>query len=187
MPTIIDSYSESNQDNYQFLSAGNYQSYGQAFTGDGQALDSANFFLMKIGSPTGNGYVKVYTPTGTFGTNAKPTGAALATSDAFDVSTLTGSYALATLNFTGANRITLGNGTKYIVGFEYGGGDGANGVRVGYDASSATHGGNACSYFPTTWYTHSAVDTCFYVYGEPAPAANVLRAPAVPMQPFLAQ
>jgi len=104
--TAIDSYSESHQDLAITLQAGGGNTkVGQSFTGDGNALNSCKFYLQKSGSPTGNAVATLYAHTGTFGTNGTPTGAALATSDNFDVSTLTTNLQLITFNFSGVEKI----------------------------------------------------------------------------------
>lgn len=166
MAQIIDSYSETNQN----TSAADYAE-GQSFTGDGGILNSAKFYLKKAGSPTGSAYAKIYAHSGTFGTSSVPTGSPLATSGAFDISTLTTSFQLITFTFTGANKITLTNGTKYIVTLEFSGYTPSypNYVWTGIDTSSPTHGGNLC-YKDSggSWNAVSAYDTCFYVYKDDA-------------------
>lgn len=165
MAYIVDSYSESNYD-FSSRIAGSTWGVAQSFTGDGGTLDSVKFYLKKSGSPTGNAVAKIYAHTGTYGTSSAPTGIALATSDNFDVSTLTGSFALSTLIFSGANKITLTNGTKYCVSIEYSGGTyGVDDVSVGHDESSPTHDGNKSSY-DDGWTTFSNKDACFYVYAD---------------------
>ncbi len=97
---IVDSYSESNHSNvYASLYNGFFTKFGQSFTGDGKILDSCKFYLKKVGSPTGMAVATIYAHTGTFGNGGKPTGSPLATSDNFDVSTLTVSNQLITFNF----------------------------------------------------------------------------------------
>ena len=54
---IVDSYSESNQNNLA-NSQDSSSWHGQSFTGDGGTLDSVKFYLKKTGSPTGNVVVK---------------------------------------------------------------------------------------------------------------------------------
>lgn len=169
MPTLIDSYSESNQDNTQPVSAYHNEWRGQSFTNSSaMTLDSAKFYLKKSGSPTGSGYVKIYAHTGTYGGLGKPTGAALATSGAFDVSTLTTSYQLITFNFSGAERITLSASTYYCVVFYYAGGGETDFVQLGDDGSSPSHSGSEnYSTDGTNWTGNNENDACFYVYGEP--------------------
>lgn len=162
-----DSYSESYQTTSSSVYNGAPIKVGQSFTGDGNDLNSCKFYLKKFGSPTGNVIATVYAHTGTFGSNGKPTGSALATSGNFDISTLTTSYALTTFTFTGANNITLVNGTKYFIVLEYSGGDVSNHLVIGCDDTTLTHGGNYASY-TTSWGSLSIIDVCFYVYTEGA-------------------
>src|SRR4051794_17327180 len=98
---LVDSYGQSNQSSSNELRGDNYVGAGQAFTAAGASLGSSRFYLKKVGSPTGNVVSKLYALTGTLGTNGKPTGAALAASDAVDASTLPTSFALVTFPFGG--------------------------------------------------------------------------------------
>jgi len=179
MATIIDSYVEANQNAEQNILAGSVYATGQAFTADGSILDSAQFFLIKTGSPTGSAFAKIYATTGTFGTNAKPTGSALATSDAVDISTVTSSYSLISFAFTGVNAITLTNGVNYCVVVSSNNGDGSNLLTVGSDSTSATHAGNSSrSSDETTWSTLlAASDLIFYLYGVTPPATGWVSKP----------
>ena len=182
MAILIDSYSESNQSSVIVVSAGEFSAVGQSFTGDGNVLDSAKFYLSKNGTPTGNAYVKIYAETHStaFGTDSLPTGAVLATSDAFDVSTLTSSLQLSTFTFSGAEKIRLTNGVKYVVVFEYTAGNPyADNISVGEDGSSPTHSGNM-SYYGGSWSYDTGIDVCFYVYGETTPIVGE----KYPLPPF---
>ncbi len=163
-PSVVDSYSESNYSGGGYSVYSGLPEYAQSFTGNGNTLDSAKFYLKKVGSPTGNVYAKIYAHTGTFGSGGTPTGSALAVSDAVDVSTIGTSNALQTFSFSGANRITLANGTHYCVVISYSGGTaGVDFIIAGYDSTSPTHAGNA-AYYDTSWHATSP-DICFYVYG----------------------
>ena len=160
---VVDSYSESNYDQDYNLYSGSIVGRGQSFTGDGSDISKATFYLKKTGSPTGNAVAKLYAHTGTYGTNGTPTGAALATSDNFDVSTLSGSMAL--VDFSFSTPYTLANGTYYVITIEYSGGDGSNYVVVGHDTSSSSHGGNRCYTSDGSSWTSNTGDVIFYVYG----------------------
>jgi len=169
MALLIDSYSESNFDGYYSVSwISGDNGIGQSITGDGRTLDSIKFYLAKTGSPTGYAYAKIYAHSGTFGTSSIPTGEPLAVSDGVDVSTfgLEGSETLFTFNFTGANKIILANGTKYVNTIEYLDGDWDNYINVCYDNSSPTHAGNLSEKWGDNWYAASTDDLCFYVYGD---------------------
>jgi hypothetical protein len=173
VPDIVDSYSESNKDSSENIYSGNYPASGQSFTGDGGVLNSAEFLLGKNGSPTGSCYAKIYAHTGTYGTSSIPTGSPIAVSDAFNVANITGDYfsglSLEKFIFSGENKITLVDGTKYVVVFEYSGGDSSNYVfigLVGLDSSSPTASGNKCYYYDESWGYESDNDLCFYVYKD---------------------
>lgn len=163
---IADSYSESNQDDEIGIYNGYYDSVGQSFTATEGTLSSCKFYLSKTGSPTGSAYAKLYAHTGTFGINGVPTGSPLATSDAFDVSTLTGYYALKTFTFSGANQIELTNGTNYVIVVEYSGGDSSNYVLVGLDLSTLAHSGNGVYSISGSWYSDANTEAIFYVYEQ---------------------
>src|SRR4051812_22557725 len=127
MATVIDFYSESNKSAANQRDSVDGIGMGQSFTGNGTIVGTAQWYCKRINSPTGNCFAKIYAITGTFGTNSKPTGAAIATSDAVDVSTI-GSviFTLVTFTFSGGNQVTLTNGVHYALTFEYTGGDGSN-------------------------------------------------------------
>jgi hypothetical protein len=66
--TLIDSYSETNQNSTVTISAGlATKMVGQSFTSNGWVLSSCKFYLRKNNSPTGSVYAKLYSHTGTFG------------------------------------------------------------------------------------------------------------------------
>jgi len=170
MSFLVDSYSESNYNSYNYCYSTYRNGVAQSFTPSGSGnLLSCNFYLRKYGSPTGNVYAKLYAHTGTFGTSSTPIGSALATSDAFDVSTLSDSvFTLITFNFTGAEQYTLTGKTYYCIAIWYDGGDPDNYLWIGGDNSSPTHNGNESYYrvSPAGWVADSARDCCFYVYAE---------------------
>lgn len=159
--TTCDSYSETNRDGDESLDD-TVSKVGQSFTGDGGTLGHVYFVLSKSGTPTGNAVATIYAHTGTYGTNGVPTGAALATSKVFDVSTLDGTPTLIRFVFPVPSQVTLTNTTKYFVVIEYGDGTAANKVLVGRDGSSPSHGGNLASY-TTVWAADNTKDGCFYV------------------------
>lgn len=161
---IIDSYPIANR-NIGYALNNTYTKYGQAFTGKAGNLSASVWWGYKVGSPTGNMYAKLYAATGTFGTDAKPTGAALATSDAIDVSTLSGPmYALMRFYFHGSDEYFFTEGTKYIMTIEYDNGDASNRVIVGADSSSPTHSGNWSYYAGGAWGASNTNDFIFYNY-----------------------
>lgn len=155
-----DSYAETNQDTDQIVGNATINAAGQSFTGNGNDIIEAEFYLKKILSPTGNATCKIYASTGS-DPNRTPTGAALATSNTFDVSTLTGSYALIT--FTFPTPYTSVNGTTYFVVLDYTGGNATNYVHMGTDTSSPNHASNNFATYTTSWSDVATADGCFYV------------------------
>lgn len=98
---LIDFYSTSNRDNYIIIDGSVTSAVGQSFTmlSSTHNLTSVIFYMMKTGLPTGSAYAKLYAHSGTYGSSSLPTGAALATSDAFNIATLTTGYVNYTLTF----------------------------------------------------------------------------------------
>ncbi len=161
-----DFYSESNQSTAFTLQdnvGSDESSAAQSFYGNGQTLHSCVFYLKKTGAPTGNAVAKIYAHTATFGSTSIPTGAALATSDPLDVTTLTGSYALTHFDFPEAQQIDLADGTAYTVAVEYSAGSVGNSIQVGADGSVPTHEGSASSFYTGVWFAFGSRDLCFYV------------------------
>lgn len=166
MPTLIDSYAESNYNGSASLGSNGAKNVSQSFTNTNAVfLDSVKLYLKKVGSPTGNASVTIYAHTGTYGTSSKLTGSVLATANLLDVSKLTTSFALVTFHFSGANRISLTAATYYVLILGYSGGDSSNYVSWGQDTSSPTHSGNkAQNLSGSTWTTVSGTDMIFYIY-----------------------
>ena len=161
---VTDIYAESNSDGTIALNDSTI-GVSQSFTGDGNKLANAVFYLSKTNTPSGNAVAKVYAHSGTFASSSLPTGTALATSRNVDVTALTGSLALTTFYFGDQDQnITLTNGTKYVVTIEYSSGTSSNTVNVGRDASSAAAAGSCATLVGTTWTsTATTTDSCFYV------------------------
>jgi hypothetical protein len=150
---------------------------GQSFVGDGRTLASTTFWIQKDGSPTGNAVSKIYASTGSNGTTAKPTGAALATSDNVDVTTISGaSTNPVSFQFSGGNQITLTNGTVYIAVIEYTGGDVTNNLVIAVDSSSPPDTGNG-SYANTSfsWTADSGIDFLYRVNATAALSPTLLE------------
>ncbi|GAG53338.1 unnamed protein product, partial [marine sediment metagenome] len=153
-------------------------------------ITSAKLYMKKAGAPSGTGYAKLYAHTGTYGSNGKPTGDPLATSEGFDVSDLTAEYQLITFNFTGEEQYEMQTDTYYCIVFETpasGSIDDDNHPIVGYDSSSPTHDGNYCAYSFNQWGYSSTNDCIFYVYADVvAPPAGGMGAKPPIMELLLA-
>jgi hypothetical protein len=159
---VVDSYSESNQNSQYSMYTTSNNGLGQSFTGDGSYLTKATFYAKKHGAPPSTIVAKLYTHSGTFGTNSVPTGAALATSDTVTANNLTTSFALVDFNFDGTYQLVAN--TKYVISFEYSAGDINNQVQTGIDSTSPTHAGNLTYLSSGTWAADTT-DLIFYVYG----------------------
>lgn len=162
--TIVDSYSEANQDSGVNLFSGSTVRCGQSFTPSfSGTLDYSQFYLKKIGSPTGTVDSKLYVMLSNLGGNDDvPLSSVIASSSNVLASGITTSYQLITFNFP--DELRLIKGINYVISVEYTAGDASNLITVGYDNSAGTHAGNQCT-FVGSWAAVAA-DTCFYVYGE---------------------
>jgi len=168
-PIIGDSYAITNLNDATLLTADHPSSTnarsagGQCITGlAGYKLTSGQFALWKIGSPAGTLVAVLYALTGTFGTNGRPTGAALATSNTVAMSSIGG---MAFYTFTFPQPYTLSNG-HYCIAIQVSSGDSFNGnncILIGYDNSSPTHAGNYFIYANNAWTGYQSLDGCFSV------------------------
>jgi hypothetical protein len=142
-----------------------YDAVAQSFTGAGFDLISCKFVLSKLGTPTGNCYAKLYAHSGTYGTSSVPTGSALATSDAFDVSTLSSTPTWHELSFS--TPYTLVDGTKYCIVAEFTGGNNINYIYVRYK-NSDVHEGNFSRRVTSggSWSSQSSWDVAFMAFAE---------------------
>lgn len=142
----------------------------QSFTPNQTAiLSSTKFYGRKVGSPSGTATMKIYNHSGTYGTSSVRTGAALATSDDLNKSSFPSSNDYVTFTFSGANKITLTSGTRYVLSIETTiNGDGSNHIKIWTDNSTSSHGGNESYIFNTIYGPTPIVseDWPFYVYGE---------------------
>ena len=168
-PHIVASYSESNKDYNSIHESSVDNSYiGQCFHGDGRILTSCKFYLSTYGSPSGmmnpTMYAYLYASTGTYGTDMKPTGSALATSTPLDISVVPTYTSFALEEFIFDGTFTLVAGTAYVIVIAYIGGDASNYLIVGADASSPSADGNYCIN-AGSWYADNSKDLCFYIYG----------------------
>lgn len=162
--TVADTYITANGDTDEALGVSN-TIFGQSFTTTGtanQLLSSCKFYLKKQSSPTGYAYAKLYAQTGSYGTGTDlPTGAALAISEPFDVSRLTGSYVFYNFIFSGDNNYALSASTNYFITIEYSL-SGTGQIDVNSDRSSPSHGGSA-AYYDGSWNNLVTADLIFSV------------------------
>jgi len=180
--TTIDSYSESNQNDYKNGGKDYLDYVGQAIPAISglYRLNDVKFYLNSFydTSATGNIYAKIYAVTGTPGTDGKATGSVLATSDAIDANTLTDSYTLITFTFSGAQQINIGDNIAYAIMLDFSGvtGDSTLGpILVGTDSSSPEHSGNLFDGIQiSNLYPDAGEDACFYINGEPMTSVPLL-------------
>jgi hypothetical protein len=146
----------------------------QSFTGTGVPVKYLVVRVNKNGAPTGSAYAKIYAHTGTYGSSSKPTGAALATSEAADVTTLpSGTNDFRDLLLTFATPFTPTNGTYYCIAFEYAGGDASNNLRVRVDDLNQ-HGGNYSYFDGSLWQLTGGRDLHFRMYDPDGQVATTL-------------
>lgn len=137
---------------------------GKSFTATiAGTLDNIRFRLGKYGSPTGNVTVKVYAHSGTYGTSSIPTGDALATSDNVAASGIGTSNAFVAFTFSGANRISLEEGTYYVATVAYSGGDASNYIRIYRESTVLGHSGNDVRNDSGSWGAYTTREAPFYV------------------------
>jgi hypothetical protein len=162
--TVVDSYAVSNADALQNLGNGTIIGVAQSFAGSATTLTNARWYLQKNSAPTGNATCKLYAANtgGGSGTHI-PTGAALATSNTFDVTELFTTVDTL-IDFEFEDEFLMSAATTYCIALEYSGGDATNRVEVNVDTSAASHAGNFSTLTGSTWTAVSATDAVFFVY-----------------------
>jgi len=144
---------------------GTINGQGQSFSNGTTAthLMRVTFDLKKVAAPTGNATAKLYTISGSHGSTAVPTGAALATSETVDVSKIGTSYETVEFGFT--TTYEMAASTNYIISIEYTAGDATNYIQVD-GQGTGTHAGNR-SQLNGTWAADSGDDLGFNCYTSP--------------------
>lgn len=165
MAVLIDSYTGSTNATGLLGAGATQKGRAQAFTCNIDCiLNYAEFRVKNNASATGNATAVLYALTGTYGTDAKPTGAPLATSDNVDVSGISSSATLVTFTFSGANKIDLTDGTTYCIAIQLN--NGTNYITVDLTTVSASHSGNASSTNDLSTWSGSTSDLAFTVYAD---------------------
>lgn len=166
--TNIATYAFANYNEFRDIGLVNDDGMGTVFqAGASGTLESVKFYLSKVGAPTGTAVARLYAKTGTYGTDAVPTGVALATSDAFSVASLSTSFAEVEIYFTGVNKYSLTSGTQYAILFDWtDGGDASNYVQMGFDNTTPSYAGNLFEVFNGGYYTAAGEDVIFIVYAN---------------------
>lgn len=179
MVTLLDGHSQSHYNSYRSLwevhpSSTPYNSaFGQAFkvktTGQTYKLTQTLFYLRKYGSPTGHLKACLYTMTGTYGTTAKPTGSPLASSELVDIASIPSNWTEIPFNFVGGQQYEVFKDQAYciVILVNDGAVSASHHIEVKSSVSTqATHDGNACRFFESSWGYLDTEDACFMVYGE---------------------
>lgn len=153
---------------YIIFGGSNPQAAAQAFRLDENvAVKSVQFYLRRDQSPGGNLTAKIFVATGTLGSTAVPTGAALGTSDAVAANSVSTTGELVTFTFPGL--VELMANTTYCVSVEASSGDASNTIEVRIDNISSTHEGNASTQAPDgTWSAAGGHDLIFVLTGVEA-------------------
>ena len=142
------------------------ESIGQAFIAGaavtGKKVTSVSFWLVRSGTPGGTGVAKIYAATGTPGTDGKPTGSALAVSGSINLNDISNIPGVVSLTFSGADQITLVNGTSYCVQWEP---SVAGGTGVYYNSSNIDSNQNFDYGTPPSWTPDNTGDVYFLLYG----------------------
>ncbi len=147
------------------------QLVGQAFqVQNTSTLDHATIRMKTNGTPTGNFHLLIYAMSGAYGSTAVPTGSILATSDNISAGSLTGTYATATVNFSGANRIAMTVGQNYVLTCDYANTSWPNAIL--FENKTPSFAGGNQSYFSGSWAYLSAYDMAFQLWGVSAAVSS---------------
>lgn len=155
---LIDGYDETKESASTNLGDDVVEALSQSFTGDGSFLEQASIWGFKNNSYTGNIVAKIYAHSGTFGTSSEPTGAALATSDVLDGSTIPITYEW--IDFTFSTPFQLVNTTKYVLVIEADLDDSSNYISTTAGNLTPVHEGNF-GVKVGTWFPNSGLDLTF--------------------------
>lgn len=150
---------------------------GNSFLWDWKILDSCNFYLSKIGSPTGSMFAYVYAHTWTFWWGWTWTWSILATSDAIDVTTVIAapSFWKTTFTFSWANKITLTNWTYYVIWAWYSGGNGSDRIDISISNLATKYWNNSYINSSSIWSAYATLCTEFEVYWDTSSAIKSIN------------
>lgn len=162
--TLITNYPETNRDGSTTLDAAN-EGAGQAWrfrSSIRQKVLDILFFLNCNDAFAGTLVARIYDITGQAGTTGRPTGAALATSDAKTQADLQDSV-WQLVNFHFSTPYVLDPDKSYAFVVELTACTGGE-LYVGIDTSDPIHNGNYCYAVGAGWVADDSIDVCFYVY-----------------------
>lgn len=149
------------------IASGDNEGLGQTFTAiSGFTVTDVIYQARKQNNPTGNAYAKLYELTGTYGTDAKPSGSAFATSDAKPASTFDSALASTTFTFSGLNQAELTAGTNYIVTIEFTGGDASNYLEIAW-CGNVFDGNISYTSDLASWTGDNTWDAIYQLNGDP--------------------
>jgi hypothetical protein len=166
------SYSESHHVGNLSLGGGGapiMPTFGETFTTTNWGiLNKVQFYLRKLGAPTGTAVATIYDIHGTYGVDATPLGQPLATSETFDVSTLTTTNQLKDFIFSDEEKIELLPDHHYAVAITYLGGNTSNYLGFSVDNSTLAYPGNFFwrEYEGGGWTAYTGYDASFHVWTE---------------------
>lgn len=137
---------------------------GQSVVGNGSYIQALAFRLARTGNPVCTITAEIYAATGTHGTNATPTGSALATSASVAGSTI-GPPASTFVSLSFSTPYQLQSGVTYIVVLKIvaTSNDGSNYISFDVD-ETLSHGGNMSTSSGGSWSVNSTFDLNFRAY-----------------------
>jgi hypothetical protein len=167
---VLDEYPFSNQNGGQVMHAGNTEGVAQSFRLEQDALITAvEFTVTRQGSPPGDMHACIYRATGTHGVDARPTGAALATSSPIAAASAAVSPSYGPKMFRLPTPIEVAAQVTHCVAFQYSGAGSVftNWVSPGADATSPAHAGNrSLSVALASWSALLDMDLVFRLHGR---------------------
>jgi hypothetical protein len=182
--TLVDSYSESNQNSNALPvapGAGFRHREGQGFTGNGGKLTSCSFYLTRADVLSGNCGAYLYALSGTFGSNKTiPTGSVLATATPVSASTLSLTPTYTLISFTFDGTYTLTSGSLYFITCDYLGPISYMRVGINNGAAGPPPIGNYAYYDDTAAWHSVNNPMCFYVYSTAPVTTSILKVAGVP-------
>lgn len=139
---------------------------GQALNLPACTITGVKFYANKVGSPAGNAVARIYACTGTPGTDGKPTGSVLATSDNRDVSAFLTHTAIQLETFTFSTPYVHAGG-NICIEIYYANGNSSNYIMAWLDSSTSGDPGNLYDKDAVGNYTaYSGGDAIYYLLGK---------------------
>jgi len=155
-------FSPESLSSYYSLYAGVSYVMGQSFQSPSipRYLRYVEFKQQRLGSPTGNVIAKLWAHTGSFGSSSKPTGGALATSDAVDITSIP-SVSPGIIRFTFSIPYLLDASTYYVISCSSNNGNSSNLIRIFYSSSGGHEGNLSYSSNESAWSVIAGEDVGF--------------------------